>query len=189
CQISWAIQYRHMPAIQEGSLRQFLVEAASILAHHHQEAVISSLLSKRLPMDRDTAELWRSLGGGRPPLLATQVLRAVIEKIKTPTRTEGSITSETEIDRHLAAAEPLVATCAILEVVSALQSIKAVQELLPELFPVLLQQVSQTLRQKLPLPKRSSPSQFRKGLQLPEGNPCRSLEGRERNKENSSRAV
>ncbi|CAM4308237.1 unnamed protein product [Lepidochelys kempii] len=121
----------------------------------------------------DTAELWRSLGGGRPPLLATQVLRAVIEKIKTPTRTEGSITSETEIDRHLAAAEPLVATCAILEVVSALQSIKAVQELLPELFPVLLQQVSQTLRQKLPLPKRSSPSQFRKGLQLPEGNPCR----------------
>ncbi|CAM4331139.1 unnamed protein product [Lepidochelys kempii] len=128
-------------------------------------------------------------GGGRPPLLATQVLRAVIEKIKTPTRTEGSITSETEIDRHLAAAEPLLATCAILEVVSALQSIKAVQELLPELFPVLLQQVSQTLGQKLPLPKRSSPSQFRKGLQLPEGNPCRSLEGRERNTENSSRAV
>ncbi|CAM4655242.1 unnamed protein product [Lepidochelys kempii] len=168
-----AILYRHMPAIQEGSLRQFLVEAASILAHHHQEAVISSLLSKRLLMDRDTAELWRSLGGGRPPLLATQVLRAVIEKIKTPTRTEGSITSETEIDRHLAAAEPLVATCAILEVVSALQSIKAVRELLPELFPVLLQQVSQTLGQKLPLPKRSSPSQFRKGLQLPEGNPCR----------------
>ncbi|CAM4331402.1 unnamed protein product [Lepidochelys kempii] len=164
-----AIQYRHMPAIQEGSLRQFLVEAASILAHHHQEAVISSLLSKRLPMDRSV----EISGAGRPPLLDTQVLRAIIEKIKTPTRTEGSITSETEIDRHLAAAEPLLATCAILEVVSALQSIKAVRELLPELFPVLLQQVSQTLGQKLPLPKRSSPSQFRKGLQLPEGNPCR----------------
>ncbi|CAM5169447.1 unnamed protein product [Eretmochelys imbricata] len=112
-----AILYRHMPTIQEGSLRQFLVEAVSILAHHHQEAVISSLLSKRLPMDR--------------------------------------------------------ATCAIFEVVSALQSSKAVQELLPELFPVLLQQVSQTLGQKLPLPMRSSPSEIRKGLQLPEGNPCR----------------
>ncbi|CAM4608238.1 unnamed protein product [Lepidochelys kempii] len=46
-----AILYRHMPTIQEGSLRQFLVETVSILAHHHQEAVISSLLSKRLPMD------------------------------------------------------------------------------------------------------------------------------------------
>ncbi|CAM5169497.1 unnamed protein product [Eretmochelys imbricata] len=46
-----AILYRHMPTIQEGSLRQFLVEAVSILAHHHQEAVISSLLSKRLPID------------------------------------------------------------------------------------------------------------------------------------------
>ncbi|CAM4329674.1 unnamed protein product [Lepidochelys kempii] len=79
-------------------------------------------------------DLW-----GGDPLLATQVLRALIDKIKTPTRTEGSITSETEIDRHLAAAEPLLATCAILEVVSALQSIKAVRELLPELFPVLLQ--------------------------------------------------
>ncbi|CAM5124600.1 unnamed protein product [Natator depressus] len=166
-----AILYRHMPTIQEGSLRQFLVEAVSILAHHHQEAVISSLLSKGLPMDSDTAELWRSLGGD--PLLATQVLQALIEKIKTPTRTEGSITSETEIDRHLAAAEPLSATCAIFEVVSALQSSKAVQELLPELFPVLLQQVSQTLGQKLPLPTRSSPSQFRRGLQLTEGNPCR----------------
>ncbi|CAM4607499.1 unnamed protein product, partial [Lepidochelys kempii] len=166
-----AILYHHMPTIQEGSLRQFLVEAVSILAHHHQEAVISSLLSKRLPMDSDTAELWRSLGGD--PLLATQVLQALIEKIKTPTRTEGSITSETEIDKHLAAAEPLSATCAIFEVVSALQSSKAVQELLPELFPVLLQQVSQTLGQKLPLPTRSSPSEIRKGLQLPEGNPCR----------------
>ncbi|CAM5117526.1 unnamed protein product [Natator depressus] len=166
-----AILYRHMPTIQEGSLRQFLVEAVSILAHHHQEAVISSLLSKGLPMDSDTAELWRSLGGD--PLLATQVLQALIEKIKTPTRTEGSITSETEIDRHLAAAEPLSATCAIFEVVSALQSSKAVQELLPELFPVLLQQVSHTLGQKLPLPTRSSPSQLRRGLQLTEGNPCR----------------
>ncbi|CAM5124792.1 unnamed protein product [Natator depressus] len=166
-----AILYRHMPTIQEGSLRQFLVEAVSILAHHHQEAVISSLLSKGLPMDSDTAELWRSLGGD--PLLATQVLQALIEKIKTPTRTEGSITSETEIDRHLAAAEPLSATCAIFEVVSALQSSKAVQELLPELFPVLLQHVSQTLGQKLPLPTRSSPSQLRRGLQLTEGNPCR----------------
>ncbi|CAM4708645.1 unnamed protein product [Caretta caretta] len=166
-----AILHRHMPTIQEGSLRQFLVEAVSILAHHHQEAVISSLLSKRLPMDSDTAEQWRSLGGD--PLLATQVLRALIEKIKTPTRTEGSITSETEMDRHLAAAEPLLATCAIFEVVSALQSSKAVRELLPELFPLLLQQVSQTLGQKLPLPTRSSPREIRKGLQLPEGNPCR----------------
>ncbi|CAM4619958.1 unnamed protein product [Lepidochelys olivacea] len=166
-----AILYRHMPTIQEGSLRQFLVEAVSILAHHHQEAVISSLLSKCLPMDSDTAELWRSLGGD--PLLATQVLQALIEKIKTPTRTEGSITSETEIDKHLATAEPLSATCAIFEVVSALQSSKAVRELLPELFPVLLQQVSQTLGQKLPLPTRSGPSEIRKGLQLPEGNPCR----------------
>ncbi|CAM4679607.1 unnamed protein product [Caretta caretta] len=166
-----AILYRHMPTIQEGSLRQFLVEAVSILAHHHQEAVISSLLSKRLPMDSDTAELWRSLGGD--PLLATQVLQALIEKIKTPARTEGNINSEAEIDRHLAAAEPLSATCAIFEVVSALQLSKAVRELLPELFPVLLQQVSQTLGQELPLPTRSSPSEIRKGLQLPEGNPCR----------------
>ncbi|CAM5117079.1 unnamed protein product, partial [Natator depressus] len=158
-----AILYHHMPTIQEGGLRQFLVEAVSILAHYHREAVISSLLSKCLPMNSDIVELWRSLGGD--PLLATQVLQVPIEKIKTPTRTEGSITSETEIDRHLAAAEPLSATCAILEVVSALQSSKAVQELLPELFPVLLQQVSQTLRQKVPLPTRSSPRLSIKALE------------------------
>ncbi|XP_039353753.1 maestro heat-like repeat-containing protein family member 2B isoform X2 [Mauremys reevesii] len=46
------IIYSHMATIQEGSLRQFLLEAVSILAHHHLEAVISSLLSNHLPMDR-----------------------------------------------------------------------------------------------------------------------------------------
>ncbi|XP_034634858.1 maestro heat-like repeat-containing protein family member 2B [Trachemys scripta elegans] len=165
------IIYIHMPTNQEGSLRQFLVEAVSILDHHHLEGVISSVLSKHLPMDSDTTELWRSLGGD--PLFATQVLQVLIDKIKTPTSQEGSITSETEIDRHLAAAEPLSATCAIFEVVSALQSSKAVQELLPELFPVLLQQVSRTLGQEMPLPRMSSQRRlFRKGLQFTEGNPC-----------------
>ncbi|KAH1187881.1 hypothetical protein KIL84_012378 [Mauremys mutica] len=164
------IIYSHMATIQEGSLRQFLLEAVSILAHHHLEAVISSLLSNHLPMDSDTSELWRSLGG--EPLLATQVLQVLIEKIKTSTSQEGSITSETETDRHLAAAEPLSATCAIFEVVSALQSSKAVRELLPEWFPVLLQQVSRTSGQKMPLPRIRSRSLFQKDQQHTEGNPC-----------------
>ncbi|XP_039340669.1 maestro heat-like repeat-containing protein family member 2B [Mauremys reevesii] len=36
------IIYSHMPTIQEGILRQSLLEAVSILAHHHLEAVISA---------------------------------------------------------------------------------------------------------------------------------------------------
>ncbi|XP_065432556.1 maestro heat-like repeat-containing protein family member 2B [Chrysemys picta bellii] len=163
--------YSCMPNIQEGSLRQFLVEAVCSLAHHHVEAVISSLLTKRLPMDSYTTELWRSLGGD--PLLATQVLQVLKDKIKTPTSQEGRITSETEIDRDLAAAEPLSATCAIFEVVSALQSSKAVQELLPELFPVLLQQISRTLGQEMPLPRISSRGEYRKHLQHTKDKPCR----------------
>ncbi|XP_050825398.1 maestro heat-like repeat-containing protein family member 2B isoform X1 [Gopherus flavomarginatus] len=122
-------------------------------------------------MNRDTTELWRSLG--EDPLLATQVLQVLIEKIKTSTSQEGSVTSETETDRHLAAAEPLSAIYAIFQVVSALQSSKAVQELLPELFPVLLQQVSRTLGQKMPLPVISSPSLGQRDRQHTEGNPCR----------------
>ncbi|XP_065435508.1 maestro heat-like repeat-containing protein family member 2B, partial [Chrysemys picta bellii] len=165
------IIYSHMPTIQEGSLKQFLVEAVSILAHRDLETVISSLLGEPLPIDSDITELWRSLGGD--PLLATQVLKILIDKIKTPTRQEGRITSETEIDRDWAAAEPLSATCAIFEVVSALQSSKAVQELLPELFPVLLQQISRTLGQEMPLPRISSQREFQKDLQHTEGDPCR----------------
>ncbi|XP_075772776.1 maestro heat-like repeat-containing protein family member 2B [Pelodiscus sinensis] len=164
--------YIYMPTIKQGSLRQFLVESVSILAHHHLEAVIFSLLIKHLPMDSDTTELWRSLG--TDPLLAPQVLKVLIEKIKTPTSQEGRMTSETKTDLHLAAAVPLTATCAIFEVVSALQLSKTVQELFPELFTVLLQQISQTLRQKMPLPRMSSRRRlFRKGQQLCEGNPCR----------------
>ncbi|TFJ96917.1 acyl-CoA dehydrogenase [Platysternon megacephalum] len=55
------IIYSHMPTIQEGSLRQFLVEAVSILAHHHLEAVISSLLRKHLLMDRFSIEALESV--------------------------------------------------------------------------------------------------------------------------------
>uniref|UniRef100_A0A8C8SAM1 Uncharacterized protein n=1 Tax=Pelusios castaneus TaxID=367368 RepID=A0A8C8SAM1_9SAUR len=149
------IIYIRLPTVQQVSLRQFLMEAVCILAHHHLEAVISSLLSKQLPMDSDTAELWRSL----------EFSIAAIE------REEGvMVLRETSFFPVLS----FQATCALFEVVSALQSRTAVQKLLPELFVILLQQVSRTLEEEMPLPRMSSRRRlFRKGPQLCVGNPCR----------------
>ncbi|CAM4607909.1 unnamed protein product [Lepidochelys kempii] len=87
-----AILYRHMPTIQEGSLRQFLVEAVSILAHHHQEAVISSLLSKRLPMDRLSIKALESLlfkGGNERLVRALRKQRTWILLENPKTHHEG----------------------------------------------------------------------------------------------------
>ncbi|CAM4719908.1 unnamed protein product [Caretta caretta] len=87
-----AILYRHMPTIQEGSLRQFLVEAVSILAHHHQEAVISSLLSKRLPMDRLSIKAFESVlfkGGNERLVRALRKQRTWILLENPKTHHEG----------------------------------------------------------------------------------------------------
>ncbi|CAM4719777.1 unnamed protein product [Caretta caretta] len=87
-----AILYRHMPTIQEGSLRQFLVEAVSILAHHHQEAVISSLLSKRLPMDRLSIKAFKSVlfkGGNERLVRALRKQRTWILLENPKTHHEG----------------------------------------------------------------------------------------------------
>uniref|UniRef100_A0A674IIH8 Uncharacterized protein n=1 Tax=Terrapene triunguis TaxID=2587831 RepID=A0A674IIH8_9SAUR len=142
--------YSCMPNIQEGSLRQFLVEAVCSLAQHHVEAVISSLLTKHLPMDRYIPLPIAFLLVKHGSHSFTGRCRAFFKQQRLSFFTILSFQ----------------ATCAIFEVVSALESSKAVQELLPELFPILLQQISRTLGQEMPLPRISSRRQFRKVLCL-----------------------
>uniref|UniRef100_A0A8C8S7W2 Maestro heat-like repeat family member 5 n=1 Tax=Pelusios castaneus TaxID=367368 RepID=A0A8C8S7W2_9SAUR len=132
-----SVIYIRMPTVQQGSLRQLLVEAVSILARHHLEAVISSLLSKRLPMDR---YILLATSENSVMMLRRDVLFSVLS---------------------------FQATCAIFEVVSALQSCTDVQKLLPELSAALLQQVSRTVGQEMPMPGMNSRRRlFRKGQHL-----------------------
>ncbi|XP_063147138.1 maestro heat-like repeat-containing protein family member 2B [Candoia aspera] len=162
--------YSHLPIIKQDDLRQFLMDAVSIVAHFHLDAVFSSLLCRRLPMDSETGELWRSLG--RDESLALLILQKLASRITKPT-SSGTILHFTSEDIvEVADEDHLKATCAIYEILSVLQVKKVVQQVFPELFCALLWQVSKTLGQQMPL-SEGRRRLFLREQHLSEGNPCR----------------
>ncbi|XP_068789936.1 maestro heat-like repeat-containing protein family member 2B [Struthio camelus] len=115
-----SVIYDHLPACQQDYLKEFLLHAVSVLACYHPEAVTNSLLQRRLPMDR-------------------------LESAEaTTTCAEHAVTN------NEAALEPLTVTCAIFELVSALQTWETASLFLPWLFLLLLKQISDTLGKQMP---------------------------------------
>ncbi|XP_064367460.1 maestro heat-like repeat-containing protein family member 2B [Dromaius novaehollandiae] len=166
-----SIIYVRMPTMQQDTLRHFLLEAVSLLALYHPGAVIDSLLQKQLPMDSDTEELWRVLGG---KFFVDHVLRVLMEKLKNSGSDQPRTSSaKPEAEEEEAALEPLKMTRAISVVVSALQSPEAVLRLLPELLPVLLKQISATVGKEMPSSALITRGKlFLKG-HASDDNPCR----------------
>ncbi|XP_064367442.1 maestro heat-like repeat-containing protein family member 2B [Dromaius novaehollandiae] len=166
-----SIIYVRMPTMQQDTLRHFLLEAVSLLALYHPGAVIDSLLQKQLPMDSDTEELWRVLGG---KFFVDHVLRVLMEKLKNSGSDQPrSSSAKPEAEEEEAALEPLKMTRAISVVVSALQSPEAVLRLLPELLPVLLKQISATVGKEMPSSALITRGKlFLKG-HASDDNPCR----------------
>ncbi|XP_070589108.1 maestro heat-like repeat-containing protein family member 2B [Erythrolamprus reginae] len=161
--------YSHLPIIKQDDLRPFLMDALSIVAHFHLDAVFNSLLCRHLPMDSETGELWRSLG--RDTTLALLILPKLASTITKPTDS-GTIFHFTNEDIvEFADEDPLKATCAVYEILSVLQGKKALQQVFPDLFCALLWQVSKTLGQKMPLSEGQQKLFLRE--QMSEGNPCR----------------
>ncbi|KAM3855849.1 maestro heat-like repeat-containing protein family member 2B [Vipera latastei] len=162
--------YSHLPIIKQDDLRQFLMDALSIVAHFHLEAVFSSLLCRRLPMDSETGELWRSLG--KDASLALLILPKLASRITKSTDSGTILHFTNEEIVEFAEEDPLKATCAIYEILSVLQVKQVLQQVFPELFCALLWQVSKTLGQKMPL-SEGRRKLFLREQQLSEGNPCR----------------
>ncbi|XP_060117466.1 LOW QUALITY PROTEIN: maestro heat-like repeat-containing protein family member 2B [Heteronotia binoei] len=162
--------YSRLPTVKEEPLRQVLVDAISIMAQYHLDAVFSSLLGRRLPMDSETGELWRSLG--RNLLLAVLILHRLAATVLQPPSSETASATGSDESSVFADEEPLKATCAIYEVLSMLPTGETIEELFPGLFCALLQQVSRTVGQKMPF-YEGRRRLFRREQHLSEGNPCR----------------
>ncbi|XP_062974241.1 maestro heat-like repeat-containing protein family member 2B [Elgaria multicarinata webbii] len=165
------IFYSRLPTIKQDDLRQVLVGAVSIVAHYHLEAVFNSLLGRRLPMDSETGELWRSLGSSDPSL-ASFILHKLAARITQPTILSTPSQTSMEETEELADEEPLIATCAVYEVLSVVKVEKVIEEEFPELFCALLWQVSKTLGQKMPF-HEGRRRLFLREQRVSEGNPCR----------------
>ncbi|XP_059587679.1 maestro heat-like repeat-containing protein family member 2B [Alligator mississippiensis] len=152
----------HMPTMQEGRRKSCLLEAVASLAGFHVEAVTSSLLCRPLPMDSDTSELWRAVGGGDD--FSVHVLHFLLTKLDHRAETESSSLT--------AAFEPLAATCAALEIISTLQCGQVLRDMLPAMLRALVEHTSHTVGQKMPAPSGSL-SSITDGQVHVVGNPCR----------------
>ncbi|XP_025051638.1 maestro heat-like repeat-containing protein family member 2B [Alligator sinensis] len=154
----------HMPTMQEGCMKGFLLEAVASLAGFHVEAVTSSLLCRPLPMDSDTSELWRAMSGGDD--FSIHVLHLLLAKLDHQAETDCSSAEDT------AAFGPLAATCAALEIISTLQCGQVLRDMLPAMLRALVEQTSHTVGQKMPAPGGSLCS-ITEGQVHVVGNPCR----------------
>ncbi|XP_042299808.1 maestro heat-like repeat-containing protein family member 2B [Sceloporus undulatus] len=162
--------YSRLPTIKQDDLQCVLVDAVSIVAHYHLDAVFNTLLCRRLPMDSETGELWRSLG--RDPALVSLILHKLAALVTQPSNVKAASYSGSEESEEFAEEEPLKATCAIYEILSVLQDEKVLQEVFPDLLYALLWQVSKTLGQKMPS-YEGRRRLFRREQRVSEGNPCR----------------
>ncbi|XP_006889646.1 PREDICTED: maestro heat-like repeat-containing protein family member 2B [Elephantulus edwardii] len=126
--------YHHMPVLrQKEESFQFVLEAISQITSFHTDAVVSNILQKPLPFDRDTKTLWKALAEN--PASSGKLLRALVDKL------------EKGLEDDTVTADALSVACAVQEVVSTGISVSS---LYPELFTLILKLVSCTLGQNMP---------------------------------------
>ncbi|XP_068792625.1 maestro heat-like repeat-containing protein family member 2B [Struthio camelus] len=134
---------------RQSTPRGLVLRALFLLARSHQQPVLDSLLQKRLPMDSDMVELWRSLARST---LGCHILVHLTKQLRAAGKSSHSRDCCTqELGSSQAALEPRTMTRALSEVVVVVRSKTLVQHLLPSLLPSLLGQVSETLGEEMAL--------------------------------------
>nr|KAF6441515.1 maestro heat like repeat family member 2B [Rousettus aegyptiacus] len=134
-----------------------MLEAISQIASFHMDPVVTNLLQKALPFDRDTKTLWKALAEN--PASSNKILRALIDKL------------ENGLEEDLAGMDAIAVACAIHEVLSTGIPVTG---LYPELFTLLLKLISCTLGQKMPTSGLSHRRRvMQKGERQQMADPCR----------------
>eukprot|EP00075_Anas_platyrhynchos_P022799 XP_027312052.1 maestro heat-like repeat-containing protein family member 2B [Anas platyrhynchos] len=153
----------------EPSFVYFVQQAVLILARHHRELTINVILEKFVPLDRNTLELWRTLGRASIGLGVLKHLARKLNRVGDDSSQPSSPTRR--LHAHQPSPESLTVTRAISVMVSV-QSKEGVQCLLPSLLPGLLLQLSKALGEEM-LSAPLSPWRGHAEDQRQEGNVCR----------------
>ncbi|XP_065429039.1 maestro heat-like repeat-containing protein family member 2A isoform X3 [Chrysemys picta bellii] len=159
-----SITSTYLRCLEDPEPRGLLAQAVSLLAQHHQEAVVTYLLQRPLPLDKDSKELWAALAAED---FFQDILKDLLDRIPSgPAAEQGAETQE------VAVANPLSVVCAIGEVVMGTAVGDALGSLLPELCYALLYQLSCTPDSDMPLPSRAGrPLASPKGAAPPPSTP------------------
>ncbi|KYO40928.1 maestro heat-like repeat-containing protein family member 1 isoform B [Alligator mississippiensis] len=144
-----SVIHSKLQEVDEEHVRKSVQQTVYILASQHRTAVVCSLLGSSLPFDSQARVMWKSLA--TEPTLTAQVLELLLEKVNrdVPYKENKSFLLSSGSER-VATVLPLTATCALYEIMSALESGAAVLGLYPQLFVTLLLRVSCTMGVQLP---------------------------------------
>ncbi|XP_051009621.1 maestro heat-like repeat-containing protein family member 2A [Acomys russatus] len=95
----------HLPVVDHPEVRRHLIEGILLLAHYHQETVLTSLLRQPLPMESHLTEVWLAVAENVP--FARTMLHGLLGRLQSRFTARINATSKADIWR-LAAVDPLM---------------------------------------------------------------------------------
>ncbi|XP_042851655.1 maestro heat-like repeat-containing protein family member 2A isoform X5 [Panthera tigris] len=129
----------HLPVADHPEVRRLLIEGILLLAHYHQETVLTSLLRQPLPMESHLTEVWLAVAENVP--FARTMLHGLMGRLQARFTPRANATSKADIWR-LAAVDPLMTLCTIHLLIQKMDMDDRVLDLFPDLIYTLLLQLS-----------------------------------------------
>ncbi|XP_041506856.1 maestro heat-like repeat-containing protein family member 2A [Microtus oregoni] len=121
----------HLPVVDYPEVRRHLIEGILLLAHYHQETVLTSLLRQPLPMESHLTEVWLAVAENVP--FARTMLHGLLGRLQSRFTARINATSKADIWR-LAAVDPLMTLCTMRLLMEKMDQ----DDKFPDLFPDLL---------------------------------------------------
>ncbi|XP_069868076.1 maestro heat-like repeat-containing protein family member 2A isoform X1 [Dipodomys merriami] len=139
----------HLPVVDHVEVRQLLIEGILLLAFHHRETVLTSLLRQPLPMESHLRQVWLAVAENAP--FARTMLHGLLDRLQSRFAPKMKATSKADIWR-LAAVDPLMTQCAIYLLMEKMDKDDKFADLLPDLIYTFLLQLGSSHR-----PEAASP--------------------------------
>ncbi|XP_006893585.1 PREDICTED: maestro heat-like repeat-containing protein family member 2A [Elephantulus edwardii] len=124
-----------LPVVDDLEVRHLLIEGILLLAHYHQDTVLTSLLRQPLPMESHLTEVWLAVAENAP--FARTMLHSLMGRLQARFSPRANPTSKADVWR-LATVDPLMILC----VTHLLLDKVDVDDHLPDLICTLLLQLS-----------------------------------------------
>ncbi|XP_008054484.1 maestro heat-like repeat-containing protein family member 2A [Carlito syrichta] len=140
----------HLPVVDHPEVRRLLIEGILLLAHYHQETVLTSLLRQPLPMESHLMDVWLAVSENLP--LARTILHSLMSRLQSWFTPRINATSKNNIWR-LAAVDPLMTLCTIHLLIEKIDKDNKLPDLIPDLIYTLLLQLGCSHR-----PEATSPN-------------------------------
>ncbi|XP_010839561.1 PREDICTED: maestro heat-like repeat-containing protein family member 2A, partial [Bison bison bison] len=128
----------HLPTVDHRDVRRLLIEGLLLLAHYHQETVLTALLRQPLPMESHLTEVWLAVAENVP--FARTMLHALMGRLQARFTPRANAASKADIWR-LAAVDPLMTLCTIHLLVERMDWDNRLLDLFPDLVYTLLLQL------------------------------------------------